>query len=400
MKHQKIFVRIVCVIMTAAIVLGFLIPLTTSVWAEDAAAKRAEAQALMKQYQSELEEIKKTIAANKDNLEKQEAVKASYRQQQNTIKSQIELLNTQISDTEAQLTAKQAELEQKVLEVAAAKDAFEQRLEAMYTTHNQSSLATLLGVTSFAQMLRFAENLQRISTSDTQLIENLRAAQAAMEQQAAEIQTMLDELSAQKVELDAKTQELAASIAAANNAISATEATIAANEEASAEKAELYKQASEEWRKWAYDISGSTVVADNGEFIWPIPGKYGISSDYGVTRTIYGVTDTHRGMDIPAAAGTPIIATAGGTVSTAAHWSYGTCVKISHGGGFVTIYGHMSARAVSDGQVVAQGDVIGYVGSTGNSTGNHLHFELDVNGSPTSVRPYLSSDIISALYWT
>lgn len=385
--------------MSAAIVLGFLIPLTTSVWAADNTSKREEAAALMKQYQSELEEIKKQIEANKNNLQKQEAVKASYQQQQNTIKSQIELLNTQISDTESQLAAKQAELEQKVLEVAAAKDAFEQRLEAMYTTHNQSSLATLLGVTSFAQMLRFAENLQRISTSDTQLIENLRAAQAAMEQQAAEIQTMLDELSAQKVELDAKTQELAESIAAANNAISATEASLEANEAASAEKAEQYRAAAEEWKKWAYDISGSAVVADNGEFKWPLPGYYGISSDFGVTRVIYGVTDVHRGMDIPAPAGTPIYATAGGIVSTTAHWSYGKCVKISHGGGFVTIYGHMSALAVSEGATVAQGDLIGYVGSTGNSTGNHLHFELNINGSATSVRPYLSADVISALYW-
>ena len=89
--------------------------------------------------------------------------------------------------------------------------------------------------------------------------------------------------------------------------------------------------------------------------------------------------------------GTRIYAAAGGVVSTHADSSYGTCVKISHGGGLVTIYAHMLARAdgIGDGVVVEQGQLIGYVGSTGRSIGNHLHFEANLNGTPVSVFDYL-----------
>ena len=94
-------------------------------------------------------------------------------------------------------------------------------------------------------------------------------------------------------------------------------------------------------------------------------------------------------MDVPAPAGTPIYAAADGVVSTNNHWTYGISVKISHGSGLATIYGHMSGRVVNDGDYVTQGQLIGYVGSTGNSTGNHLHFETTLHGAAVSSRPYL-----------
>ena len=115
-------------------------------------------------------------------------------------------------------------------------------------------------------------------------------------------------------------------------------------------------------------------------FAWPIPGYTNLSSDFGVGRWIYGKWDVHRGMDVPAPAGTKIYAAADGVVSTNNHWTYGISVKISHGSGLATIYGHMSGRVVNDGDYVTQGQLIGYVGSTGNSTGNHLHFEVMQGG--------------------
>lgn len=122
-----------------------------------------------------------------------------------------------------------------------------------------------------------------------------------------------------------------------------------------------------------------------GEFIWPLPGYTTISSPFGSKRFINGKWDVHRGIDIPAPEGTPIYAAATGVVSTKAHWSYGTCVKIIHTDSLVTIYGHMVARApgITDGVVVTKGQLIGYVGNTGNSFGNHLHFEVDINGVNT-----------------
>ena len=116
------------------------------------------------------------------------------------------------------------------------------------------------------------------------------------------------------------------------------------------------------------------------------PSCYIITSNYGYRYLeLYGYTRLHAGVDIGAQYGAEVTAAAGGTVSIATHGStgYGNYVMLAHADGSVTLYGHMSSLAVSVGQTVKQGDVIGYVGSTGNSTGPHLHFEVRINGSTT-----------------
>ena len=125
--------------------------------------------------------------------------------------------------------------------------------------------------------------------------------------------------------------------------------------------------------------SGMIGRLGTGSFLWPVPGYSGISRWASLP---YG----HRGVDITAPYGTPIYAADAGTV-IAAQWhnhptmSWGYYVEIDHGNGYKTLYGHMSSIAVSQGQAVTQGQVIGYVGSTGNSTGNHCHFEMSYNGA-------------------
>jgi murein DD-endopeptidase MepM/ murein hydrolase activator NlpD len=120
--------------------------------------------------------------------------------------------------------------------------------------------------------------------------------------------------------------------------------------------------------------SGMVAKIGSGSFIWPVPGyKY-------VSRWA-SLPGGHRGADICAAYGTTIIASDSGTVVASGwHYSYGNYVEIDHGNGYKTLYAHMSATAVSQGQAVTQGQTIGYVGSTGNSTGNHCHFEMLRNG--------------------
>ena len=125
------------------------------------------------------------------------------------------------------------------------------------------------------------------------------------------------------------------------------------------------------------------------QFAWPLPGYTTLSSDFGTARRVYGAKDVHTGMDIPAPAGTPVYAAADGAASLNNHWVMGISVKLDHGGSLATLYGHLSACAVKDGDLVEKGQLIGYVGSTGNSTGNHLHFETTLNGAAVSSRPYL-----------
>ena len=162
-------------------------------------------------------------------------------------------------------------------------------------------------------------------------------------------------------------------------------------EKASAEKEKEIEEAERRYAEWAAQDDNPGVDFTGGTFVWPLPG-YPQNSPMGWrTDPITGQQSFHRGTDIPAPKGTRIYAAAGGVVSTHADSSYGTCVKISHGGGLVTIYAHMSARAdgIGDGVVVEQGQLIGYVGSTGRSIGNHLHFEANLNGTPVSVFDYL-----------
>ena len=129
--------------------------------------------------------------------------------------------------------------------------------------------------------------------------------------------------------------------------------------------------------------SGGGSVSGTGSFVWPVPSCTYITSRFGLrVHPITGETKSHTGLDIGAAYGATIVAADGGTITKATvYGGYGNCVMINHGNGYVTLYGHMSSIAVSEGQSVSQGDTIGYVGSTGLSTGPHCHFEVWYNGS-------------------
>ena len=153
---------------------------------------------------------------------------------------------------------------------------------------------------------------------------------------------------------------------------------------------ELVKEvAGAEWQDWMVSEIEGDIVWNGEAYMWPVPGHTRISSPFG-SREMDGEQESHSGIDIPAPAGTPIYAAAPGVVSTNAHWSYGICVKVSVDGQTTNVYGHMLARAegITDGVQVEAGQLIGYVGSTGNSTGNHLHFQVNVNGHAVDPMPY------------
>ena len=159
--------------------------------------------------------------------------------------------------------------------------------------------------------------------------------------------------------------------------------------EIQAEIARKQKQLEEERRQNNVTIDSET------NYLWPLPGYYRLTSLFGYRiHPITGKAHSHTGIDIPAPGGTPIQACKSGQVVTSAyHYSYGNYVVIDHGNGNSTLYAHMSSRAVSEGQMVSQGQTIGYVGTTGSSTGNHLHLEVRDNYTrvdPESKFPSLS----------
>lgn len=379
---RKTVIRVLCLVLAALMVLSLGAPVLFA-YAETPAEK-------LERLRKEIEDLKSEISRVENNKEKAEQTRQYYLALANNLKAQLTAIKEDIALQKESIEQKNNEVAAKAADMFHQKEMFEKRLRGMYELSRQSNLALLLGVEDITQMLRFTENLQQITARDTDLVERLRAEQTELERQRAELEQQLAALADREQELTDTAVEYSNAIQQADAAISAAEADLAAKNEQEGDLRAQYEKAEEEWKAWVR--AEQVDIEFNGVFAWPIPGYYTLSSDFGTVRVIYGVRDVHRGMDIPAPAGTRIYAAADGVVSTNNHWSYGISVKISHGNDVATIYGHMSRRLVSDGEFVTKGQLIGQVGSTGNSTGNHLHFEVNVGGQPVSAWPYLKSD--------
>ena len=347
-----------------------------------------EALDRLKEEKNRLEE---QIEQAEQRQEDAATMKELYLQKANSILAQLDALNEQIRQQKAQVDQANQALAAAQRQVEAGREAFEQRLVAMYETRNQSSLSALLGVSDLAQMMRFAENLTCISVANKAQVDGYVQAKQEIEAQAAAQQAALDEMQQASTQLEQTRQEYAAAIRQADADLSQAQADQQSYEAAYEDKTHEVEQATKEYLEWIAqdDNPGGQPPAD-GSWLWPLPG-YRPGSGYG-WRTLNGRPDFHRGVDIPAPAMTPIRAAVGGVVSVQQHASYGNCVKVSVGGGIVVVYAHMTCWAsdLSNGMTVEAGHILGYVGTTGNSFGNHLHFEVDVNGQPVQPLNYAS----------
>jgi len=256
------------------------------------------------------------------------------------------------------------------------------RADVEYKKAMQEAVAEQTGEMAAAQR-READTLE---LSRQELEDRIGSLQAKIERLCA----LEDELEAQSVKLEKEIKELVAKAeaeaAAAKAAREKAEREKAAREKAEKEAAEL--KASEEAKA---KQASSSAPSGSGDMRWPVPGYKSISSGYGNRmHPIRKKTLFHSGIDIPAPSGTNIIAAKGGTVIIARSESgYGNTIVIDHGGGVTTLYGQCSKLLVKSGQKVQAGATIGKVGSTGVSTGPHLHFEVRSGGSPVNPSKYL-----------
>ena len=215
--------------------------------------------------------------------------------------------------------------------------------------------------------------------------ETLEAEKAELEEQIAAAVEVINQLEDDIEKAKAEYAKAAAAEAAAQASIDAIIAQMKAEEEAAREEA---AESGEE-----YTGTGSTAT---GTYIWPCPSCNIVTSTFGMREhPLFGDDRQHTGIDIGAAAGSAVVAADSGTVAVATYSSsYGNYVTIYHSNGDYTLYAHMSSLAVTAGQNVTQGDVIGYVGSTGWANGPHLHFEIRVNGSTVDPLGYFSNYVI------
>lgn len=347
-----------------------------------------------------------------------------------TLEEEIQKVLQEIEILDADIEQAELEIQELEKEIDEGTENFKKRIKAMYINSQVGSLETLLLSEDLSGLLSKASMMKFITEYDIEILNNLKhnrlevdakKAELAGKKSAAEIlQKSLEEKSddlTSKINIRyEKMESLSEELITTEEDISKLEQELQAIESQMVEeKAEIERKREaerqrtlEEQRRQAqarlqaarsqrqaYEArrtfkSQSNYDTGNAQYGWPVPATQRITSSFGY-RTISGMgSDFHRGIDIGAATGTPVVASLSGTVIHASYQgSYGQLIKIRHENGTETRYAHLSGYNVTVGQTVSRGDTIGFIGSTGNSTGPHLHFEIVIGGSPVDPLYYV-----------
>lgn len=415
---RRICKRVGCCLF--ALWLAALAPLAVSAQSlEEIQAQQEQLQAENQQLQTQLDSLREDQAQKQAYLETLQEQISLVQEQILTTRENIQDLNESIGQLTLKLKASQAEVQDTI-------DLFKQRLVALYTAGNVSTLEILLDSKSLSDFTTRMELIDTMALRDQEIIGKLEDYMAKTQADREQLEAQKQEVASLQVTLEGKEKELAAlyeenqaALGDIQGQVYATENQLQVNEEELAESERLVqeaiaaqKRAEEEAKKQAQAAAPPAAVetpssGENGsgtsdggsgavspptpsgggssgfDPIWPLPGVTYISDHFGGARG-------HKGMDIAGPWGTPIVAAADGQVIEANatdSWGYswGYYVLIYHNGTYSTRYAHMSSVAVSTGQYVTAGTIIGYEGNTGNSFGAHLHFEVYENG--TRVNP-------------
>ena len=358
--------------------------------------KAAQTQARLQQKRGELHSV--TLRYN------------DLQNQLSETNAAIGVVNGRIGDLQAQADSTQRKIDWNTVQLDAAKkslalhdELLKRRLVNIYENGDLSYLNVLISVRSFSEFVERWEDLRLLIAANERAIRARKAAEQRVASVEADLERTRLQLAAQQEEqqqarsqLDSLASERANLVELAGQQRRHVAAQVAEMEDLSAaEEAELESLIRErerelEAQRRAAGISGGVESAGgSGSFSWPVTGT--ITSPFGWRSNPFGGSpEFHQGLDIAAPTGTTVAAAAGGTVIMAQWYGgYGNYILIDHGGGYSTGYGHLSAIYVSSGQTVTRGQAIGAVGSTGQSTGPHLHFEVRINGKPVDPAPRL-----------
>lgn len=371
----------------------------------------AASSSASKAASTSLKEAKKEKEALEEELEAAKQAVADLKESKGNVEEKLAALNTRLMNISERITVLEGQLEEKNRDISETQEELEEakqvqaqqyedmklRIQFMYENSQTTYLQLLLEAKDITSLLNSVEYISEIQRYDrrkleeyTEMVEYIAGVEAQLEQDYEELQ-----------EMKASVEEEKASVAALMKQKETELANIASNIMDAQSEADYYAaeiQAQEELIAEIKRIEAEKAAAGKqnhpytgGVFTWPCPSSTRITSDYGVrTSPTSGASTNHKGIDIGADGGADIVAAAAGMVTSAAYSSAaGNYVMIDHGGGLYTVYMHASALLVSPGQEVSAGQVIAKVGSTGISTGNHLHFGVSLNGSYVSPWSYL-----------
>ena len=365
---------------------------------EESKKQAEEERKALKNNLTDVKSLLKDLETSKNNLENYiQEIDADL----NDINAKIDSLNQHIADKEFEIATTQKELEEAKGVQDRQYEAMKKRVKFIYEHGESSKAEMLLSSKSFVDFLNKAEFINRISAYDKRMLDSYITAKnlvAAKEEELVEQKASLEdartavenEQNALEELMSDKEQE----ITVFEGDISNKEAAIAEYEAMIAEQDEIIKaleQSILEEKKRLLAENKKAIVYDGGKFAWPAPSYTRISDEYGTRiHPILGTQQFHNGVDMAAPSGSPILAAYDGEVVAASYSpTMGNYIMIDHGDGLITIYMHASSVSVSEGTMVARGEQIGCVGSTGRSTGPHLHFSVRENGSYVSPWNYL-----------
>ena len=441
MKRKKL-VSAVAAGMAILLILALLLSLIpATVFAASSSAIQEELDNLESQAQEiqrAKEELAQQQAANASDTRDVVSRKKDIDQEIKIIHDEIENLNAQIQNYNQLIVEKQKELDDAQTRQTELNQQYRVRIRTMEESGKISYWSVLFKANSFTDLLdtinkiseiaandqamlaeldRVAQEIQRAQAELAQEKSNLdaqktalAASQAELDEKSAEANAILAELTADAAKLDSLYVSYEDKEAALTDEIAQKEqeytAALAQEEEARRQEEERRRQEEENRRQEEEDRrqeeennggseeeggeSGGSSSSSSG-WLYPLPYRVPVTSAYGYrVHPVTGAWSFHTGVDLGAGEGTPIYATRSGTVTTATYSDvYGNYVTINHGDGYSSLYGHMTHYVVSAGEYVSQGEVIGYVGSTGWSTGAHLHFTIYYNGSTVNPMDYI-----------
>lgn len=376
---KRILAMLCAILVVIAFVISIIGPMARAVTKEqlnDANAKTQDAKKDVKKA----EEKKNSVIAQYNAIDKQI----------NDTENEITIIENQIEQTKSDILVKEEELKKAEEEYNEYQELFMTRARAMYENSEVKYLEILFGADDFGD---FLSKLEMIS----QLMEYDQGILVKLEDTKKQIANTKEELENALVRQEENAQMLEKRKASLNETLVQKQKMI----EEATKDLEKYKAIYEEAERAeqqmirehsrAMQYSANPVKYTGGKFAWPVPASQRITSEYGYRiHPVYKTRKFHSGIDIGAPYGVDILAAADGTVTMATYnGGYGKCIIINHGSGISTLYGHNSTLLVSEGSKVTRGQVIAKAGSTGVSTGPHLHFEVRINGSTTDPIAYL-----------